>query len=104
MAATKKLEVTAIVDRLGKVKAQIATLKEEEDGYKAALIEAQVEEVDGTQYRATVSYSFRTVVDYKTILAEVESMLTPAQQKKLTKLLEGNTKQSESTTVRVVSR
>ena len=46
----------AVVDRLGEVKAEIARLKEIEADLAARLIESGETAIDGSAYRATVSY------------------------------------------------
>lgn len=45
----------AMVDRLAMIKAQIADLKKEEEHLKQALIEAELDSIDGVYHRAAIS-------------------------------------------------
>jgi hypothetical protein len=69
-------ELTDIVDTLAEIRAQIAELKDREEIYKAALIASGHDAVDGTQHRATVSQTARTVTDWRA----VAERLSPSPQ------------------------
>ena len=91
---------SAIVDRLGDVKAQIAALKAVEADLVARLIDAGVDAIDGNAYRATVSQ-----------VAERQSLDAKAAEAKLRELgVDGrwfskNQKTTKGyTTVKVVAR
>lgn len=60
--------LSAVVDRMATIKAQIAALKDEENGLRDALIDAGLPAIDGTLHRAAVTYSAgRTLTDWQTI-------------------------------------
>lgn len=91
---------TAIVDRLGDIKAQIADLKKIEADLVQRLADADVEAIDGRFYRATVSQ-----------VAERKSLDAKAAEAKLRELgVDGrwfskNQKTTKGyTTVKVVAR
>jgi len=66
-------ELTDIVDTLAEIRAEIAVLKSSEDSYKAALIAAKVQAVDGTLHSATVSGPvYRQTIDWQTIARKLE--------------------------------
>ena len=65
-------ELADIVDTLADIRAKIADLKTSEETYKAALIAAEVQSVDGTLHRATVSETFRTATDWQAIARKLE--------------------------------
>jgi len=66
-------ELTDIVDTLADIRAKISNLKASEDTYKSALIAAEVQAVDGTQHRATVSGPvYRQTIDWQTIARKLE--------------------------------
>jgi hypothetical protein len=65
-------ELADIVDTLADIRAQLAELKASEETYKAALIAAEVQAVDGTKHRATVSETYRTAIDWQTIARKLE--------------------------------
>ena len=89
-------ELTAIVDGLADIRAQIADLKEREDTYKAALIAAGHKAIDGTAHRVTISQTSRTITDWETIARR----FNPSHQ-----LIAANTTQTAPTfTVRVTAR
>lgn len=69
-------ELADMVDTLAQIKAEMADLKMREDTYKAALIAAGHPAVDGTQHRATISETIRTVTDWRAV-AEI---FTPSTQ------------------------
>ena len=60
-------ELADIVDTLANIRAQLAELKASEETYKAALIAAEVQAVDGTLHRATVSETYKTATDWQAI-------------------------------------
>jgi hypothetical protein len=90
-----RLDLAAIVDQLGAIKAQQADLKARAGTLQAQLIEAGVTEADGALFRATVSYSNVESVDWKAIAAKLE----PSYQ-----LVAAHTSYAPRTTVKVVAR
>ena len=94
----------AVVDQLGKVKAEIADLKEKEDDLKTDLIASSEKAVEGSLFRATISSSTRATTDYKGILAEIMAG-GRVSLKTYNELVEKHTTVgNEIFTVRVVSR
>lgn len=93
MAFKRKNDLSAVVDRLGEVKALIATLCDEEKTLKEQLIDTRLPSIDGDLFRATVSTSERITLDSNM----VKTFLTPAQIIQCQKT-------SEVTTVRVTAR
>lgn len=87
----------ATVDRLAKIKAEIAALKEEEDELKADLIESGATCIEGTQHRAAICYATtKTIVDWRAIAQH----LKPSRQ-----LITAHTTESEPfNTVRVSAK
>ena len=66
-------ELADIVDTLADIRAKIADLKTSEDTYKAALIAAEVQAVDGTLHSATVTGPvYRQTIDWQTIARKLE--------------------------------
>jgi len=66
-------QLADIVDTLANIRAKIADLKDKEDTYKAMLIAAEVQAVDGTQHRATVTGPvYRQTIDWQTIARKLE--------------------------------
>ena len=60
--------LSATVDALAQVKAEIARLKVREDELKDVLIEAGLTVIEGTQHRAAISHcAGRELIDWKTI-------------------------------------
>lgn len=59
-----KMKTEMIIDRLGKIKAQIADLEEKEDELRTRLIASGIDSAEGKLFRATVSYSNFHIVDY----------------------------------------
>lgn len=90
-------ELIEMVDTLASIKAQISDLEARADTYKAALIAAKVQSVDGTQHRATVSESYRTTIHWEKIAMK----LNPSPQ-----LVRANTTTATEPTftVRVTAR
>jgi hypothetical protein len=60
-------ELSAIVDRIAQLKAQISDLTQEEAALKAALIESGLEAVNGSEHRAAISWTFRKTTDWRSI-------------------------------------
>jgi hypothetical protein len=89
----RKNDMGALVDRLGEVKALIATLCDEENDLKDQLIDTRLPSVDGDLFRATISTSERITLNAE----KVKMFLTPAQIIKCQKV-------AEVTTVRVTAR
>ena len=87
---TETVILSATVDRLATLKAEIARLKTEEDALKDVLIE-------GTQHRAAISHcAGRELIDWKTIAAK----FNPSRQ-----LIAAHTSQGEPyATVRLSAR
>lgn len=60
--------LSATVDRLAVIKAEIARLKAEEDALRDALIDAGLEVIEGTQHRAAISRcAGREMIDWRSI-------------------------------------
>lgn len=91
----KKLrnDLGSLVDRLGEVKALIATLCDEEKSIKEQLIDTRLPSIDGDLFRATMSTSERVTLDSQM----VKMFLTPSQIQQCQRV-------SEVTTVRVTAR
>lgn len=89
----RRNDLAMVVDRLGEVKALIATLCDEEKTLKEQLIDTRLPSIDGDLFRATVSTSERTTLDSQL----VKMFLTPSQIQQCQRV-------SEVTTVRVTSR
>ena len=94
-AKVVRLDLAAIVDQLGAVKAQQAATKRIADGLIKQLIDAGVTEADGAVFRATVSTHDVESIDWKAIAEK----LNPSRQ-----LIVGNTSTASRTTVKVVAR
>lgn len=68
MDNTTERLLSATVDRLAFIKAQLAELKHEENALRDALIDAGLPVIEGTQHRAAVTYSAgHTLTDWQTI-------------------------------------
>lgn len=93
LVATRPNDLGDLVDRLGKLKAKIANLCEEEKAIKDELILTRLPEIEGTLFRATISTHERTSLDSEM----VKMFLTPSQLLQCTKV-------SEVTTLRVNAR
>lgn len=93
IAEKRRNDLAMVVDRLGEVKALIATLCDEEKTLKEQLIDTRLPSIDGDLFRATVSTSERTTLDSQL----VKMFLTPSQIQQCQRV-------SEVTTVRVTSR
>lgn len=83
------------LDRLGLLQAQIAELTEQAEVIKNAFKNAGEGKYVGDLYKATVSMSQRDVVDYKTLIADLN--VSP-------ELVAKYTKQSVSIAIRVTAR
>jgi hypothetical protein len=94
---TETLVLSATVDRLATLKAEIARLKAEEDALKDALIDAGLEVIEGTAHRAAISHcAGRELIDWKAIAAK----FSPSRQ-----LITAHTSQGEPYfTVRLSAR
>lgn len=92
-AKAKPNDLGALVDKLGELKAQIATLCSEERAIKELLIDTRLPCVDGDLFRASISTHERTSLDSEL----VKMFLTPAQLLQCSKVC-------EVTTVRVNAR
>ena len=85
--------LTSAIDRLGNVKAQIASLKREEEELKAVLIEQGPGAYEGDTWRATVSEAERETLDMEAVRAKLSAQFVRA-----------HTIVTPVTTVRVVAR
>lgn len=94
-AQVVRLDLAAVVDQLGAIKAQQAALKRIADDLIDTLVESGNTEIDGAAYRATISFANVECIDWKTIAAK----LNPSRQ-----LIVGNTEFKPRTTVKVVAR
>lgn len=73
LTMTKSFILSATVDRLAVIKADIARLREEEDTLKDALIESGLDSIDGTLHRVSISHcTGRELIDWKTIASKFE--------------------------------
>jgi hypothetical protein len=75
IASLSKLKQTRIVDELGTLKAQIASLQDQYDQKVAVFKQLGVGEYSGKAYKLNVYEASRTTLDNKL----VKSLLTPAQ-------------------------
>lgn len=98
------LNMGDVVDKLGRVKAQIADLTETEKDLKSDLIASCEKVIDGSLFRATISSSVRNQTDYKGIVADL--MATGRiSMKTYNEIVEKRTTQGDEVfTVRVVAR
>ena len=86
-------DLGALVDRLGKLKAKISELCDQENEIKDQLIKSRLPEIDGDLFRACISTHERITLNSE----KVKKFLTPAQFVQCTKV-------SEVTQVRVNAR
>jgi hypothetical protein len=84
-----------LVDELGTVNAELSDLEKRKGRLRDALIAAGVSEGEGTLFRATVSHSDVTKVDWKAVAEKCE----PSRQ-----LIAAHMSTSPRVTVKVVSR
>ena len=87
------VNLAAIVDELGELKAAIAELTEKEKELKTIIAASGYAEFDGELFRATVSLTERTTLESE----KVRALLSPAQ-------IAACSKTTEVTTVRVAAR
>lgn len=83
--ATKEVDIEFLakkVDELGRIKARISDLCEQESEIKILLLDSGVSAIDGSKFRATISKSFRETLDTE----KVKKLLTPAQLELVTKV------------------
>lgn len=66
-------ELIDIVDKLAKIRAEIADLKSEEEIYKACLIAAGHPAIDGTEHRAAVIQEQRTTTNWEAIATKLNA-------------------------------
>lgn len=86
------------VDKLGQIKADIADLKIVEGLLRQQLIDAELPEIDGKLFRATVNTHDRVCIDYECVIDHLPKTAL------LKKLVKQYTSKSEVTTVKVVAR
>lgn len=65
-------ELSAIVDRIAQLKAQISDLTQEEAALKAALIESGLEAVNGSEHRAAINWTVKKSTDWRAIAEKFE--------------------------------
>ena len=87
--------IARMADELGRIKADKADLNSRENEIRNTLIDMGASSGEGDLFRFTLNESYRTVVDYKTIV----EVLQPSRQ-----LLTAHTKQVPAVTLRVTSR
>jgi hypothetical protein len=75
-----KQNLTALVDELGAVKAEVAELTKRERELKAALIAAGVDTVDGRYFRAAIVRTESTVVNWKEVAKRCSRQLIAAHR------------------------
>ena len=72
-ATLNSVSLSACVDRLAMVKAQLADLKREEDALKAELIDAGLPVIESNAYRCAVSMcDGRESIDWKAIAEKLQ--------------------------------
>ena len=76
-----KNTLAIIVDQLGAIKAQIASLEEAESALKARLVASGQTEIDGTLFRATVRQSERWTLDRKLVEKDMGEDFVTAHSK-----------------------
>ena len=63
-----KVILSAVVDRMATIKAQIAALNDEQNNLRDTLIDSGLSTIDGTLHRASVSHcAGRTSIDWQSI-------------------------------------
>lgn len=90
-----RLDLAAIVDQLGALKAQQSDLKKRSGTLQEQLVKAGVTEAEGALFRATVSTHDVETINWEAIARK----LNPSQQ-----LITGNTSKAKRTTVKIVAR
>ncbi len=96
MNKTSKIQplyVSQAIDELGAIKAQIANLKEQENGIKDSLINMGIHEAEGELFRVTIRETVRRSLDTALIRKLVPKLLLRQAEK-----------ESTCTTVRVTAR
>lgn len=83
------------VDELGTVRAQLADLKDQEAKIRGNLIEIGLGAIEGELFRATVSFSDRTLIDWQAIAEKFD----PSRQ-----LVRAHTRRQPVTIVRTSTR
>jgi hypothetical protein len=78
------MDYAVIVDELGTLKAQIATLTEREKLLKATLTSSGFAALEGNLYRAAITWTERATLDGETVRA----LLTDEQVRQCTKVTE----------------
>ncbi len=66
-----RLSLKETIDRLGRIKAQMADLETEHEKLRQRIIAAGIEEAEGKLFRATVSHSQVPTIDYKGLLEKL---------------------------------
>lgn len=82
--ASRVNDLGALVDQLGKLKAKIAALCEQEKAIKDELVLSRLPNIDGSLFRATISTGERCTLDTEL----VKTLLTPDQVLQCTKVTE----------------
>ena len=95
MATATLNDLGVVVDQLGKLMAKIKDLSNQEAELKALLKDSGESVVEGRLYRATVSKSEVSVVDWRAVAEKLE----PSRQ-----LVAAHTTESERVALRVVAR
>jgi hypothetical protein len=65
--------IKELVDDLGTLRAQLATLKDEESELRHLLIDADVKIAEGELFRVTVSRSTRDIIDWQKIAKRLKA-------------------------------
>jgi len=65
-------QLSSLVDQLGELKAEIATLQEKENELKEQIRESKESEIEGKLFRVTISRSDRTTTDYKSLIEKLK--------------------------------
>lgn len=65
------LTISALFDRLGSLKAQLANLKADEEALRGELIARKVEAAEGDLFRCTVTEALRETLDTERVKAEL---------------------------------
>lgn len=95
MSIVKKINVTELVDRLGRIKADIADLEAKEKEAIEELKALGVGERDGKLFHSNVFLQNRSTVDWKAVVAEAKIP---------TKLLLKHTDSKEITVCKITAR
>lgn len=93
VTALSNISPERAADELGILRAKIASLREEQKNIEAYLKACGIDEVNGLEYRVTISYAVqRTTIDWKAIAAKLQ----PSRQ-----LITAHTRMSEHDRVNV---